>query len=299
MPTRIYIERPTTAPSRALTRIADALETSVPALAQVTDDPEAADLTVLQVIGRQDAVTARATALRRQKRAYAVLQLVLRSTQRPSTAGWLNIWDGATAVWSYYDLQAAILADGFTLHAQELERKLYHAPLGADASIFRMPAAAEKTYWLGTTGASWMTESVREAHMAAWLGKAATWHLGPVHRRGLETLENVPDDVLAARYAATCYISGLRRLEGFELPAAEGLLCGARPILFDQPHYRRWYGDWAEYIPETPDRQGVIDGLVRLFEGSYRPVTSGERVAAAIRFNWGTLAAAFWKRCGV
>src|SRR5207253_7002977 len=104
------------------------------------------------------------------------------------------------------------------------------------------------------------------------------------------------DIQLATLYAQCHYVSGLRRIEGFELPAAEGLLCGARPILFDRDHYRNWYGSLAEYITES-DRPGVVAQLVDLFGRQVRTVTADERNEAVRRFHWPTILNGFWERC--
>ena len=71
----------------------------------------------------------------------------------------------------------------------------------------------------------------------------------------------------------------LRRIEGFELPAAEGLLCGARPILFANSSGYDWYKPWGVFIEET-DRAGVIDQLEAIFRRGAQLVTSEERAAA-------------------
>lgn len=295
---KIYIDRPTE--SRALGRIADALQRYAPTDTEFVADERAADLIVLQIIGRQDTVRARMHEILLRKQRYAVVQLVLRSTKRPSTVGWLDVWRHAAVVMSYYDLHAAILDDGFVLDAKELQPTFYLAPLGVDTTLFQPYIESPplpRSQLVATTGASWLTESVREAQLAARQIGQDAWHLGRVESRGIRCYPNVSDEVLVKLYSQTRYVSGLRRLEGFELPAAEGLCCGARPILFEQPHYRRWFGPWAEYIPESPSRQGVIDALVALFSGPYRSVTPEEIDAARQVFNWETIGGGFWRRC--
>jgi hypothetical protein len=104
------------------------------------------------------------------------------------------------------------------------------------------------------------------------------------------------DEQLAAIYNECEFTSGLRRIEGFELPAAEGLLCGSRPIMFDKPHYKHWYGDWAYYIPEL-DREGVLECLKFIFDNEKaKPVTDEEWENAAALFNWPRLVGDFWRQ---
>jgi glycosyltransferase involved in cell wall biosynthesis len=91
------------------------------------------------------------------------------------------------------------------------------------------------------------------------------------------------------------YTSCLRRKDGFELPAVEGLLCNSRPIVYDAPRYRQWFDGLAEFIPEE-DPEKVINNLVRLFQKSYKPVTEEERNETLKRFNWETIIKGFWNR---
>ena len=89
-------------------------------------------------------------------------------------------------------------------------------------------------------------------------------------------------------------MSGLRRIEGFELPAAEGLLCGARPIMFDRPHYRDWFNKWAIFIPEG-NREEVLQSLIDVFQQEYRPVTLEEIAEARQLFDWQSIINGFWR----
>ncbi len=124
------------------------------------------------------------------------------------------------------------------------------------------------------------------------------FHLGPNVRRDprITCWQGMDDKALAKIWASCDYVSGLRRTEGFEFPAVEGLICGARPVLFDRRHYQTWYGELAEYVPES-SRPEVIDSLEGLFRSPYRPVTESEQAEAARRFGWPWLCHDFWKRC--
>jgi hypothetical protein len=108
-------------------------------------------------------------------------------------------------------------------------------------------------------------------------------------------LHGIDDATLARVYSECHFVSGLRRVEGFELPAAEGLLCGARPIFFDGPHYRAWFDTFAEFIPEAAST--TWSRRSRRFSGTgARPVTDAERADAARRFDWREIARGFWDR---
>jgi hypothetical protein len=71
-------------------------------------------------------------------------------------------------------------------------------------------------------------------------------------------------------------------------------VCGARPIVFDAPHYRRWYEPWAEFIPEGSGEE-VTNALIGVFERGPRPVTREERQEANYRFDWANIVPDFWK----
>ena len=84
------------------------------------------------------------------------------------------------------------------------------------------------------------------------------------------------------------------------MPAAEGLLCGARPLMLDREHYRQWFEPWAEFVPET-DPATLTDAIVEIFRSdagafrfTMRTVTDAERAAAAEVFNWENLVGDFW-----
>jgi acetyltransferase-like isoleucine patch superfamily enzyme len=123
-------------------------------------------------------------------------------------------------------------------------------------------------------------------------------HLGPNLYLGdhVESYTDIDDIYLAALYRQCRFVSGLRRGEGFELPAAEGLLCGCRPILYDQPHYRLWYDKWGRFIPEE-SQEVVESALVRIFKDSLDPtVTESEIRQASERFHWESVTSRFWER---
>ena len=74
----------------------------------------------------------------------------------------------------------------------------------------------------------------------------------------------------------------------------EGALCGARPIVFDRPHYRKWFEEFAVFIPEG-SRDQVIDSLHKIFEGMAVPMTTAEKGIILERFNWSRIINSFWK----
>lgn len=296
---KVYLTIPQ--PSRGLQRIADALTRYAPPSVEVVESIADADLVVLYAIGRCEQLTAQAEWLTSLGKKYAVIQVCLRSTQKPHVFDWYDLWDEATVVWSYYDLVRLCREDGSTYWVHNSPR-LYHAPLGADAEVFKYDPNVRKIFTIATSGSSYLSESVRECWLATIpIEDSAVFHVGPRLQRSKSSRavvvysDDCDDICLSASYQQCAYVSALRRKEGFELPGIEGLLCGARPICF-RGHDWEWnYGSFAEYIEET-DRQGVIDQLVELFRGPYRVVAEQEITAARERFNWETICKGFYDK---
>ena len=283
--------------ARAITRITDGLTLHAPPNVTVSLDPRAADLVIVPVVGRRDKVADDTDRYRRRGQRYAVLQLVLRSSQKPSAADWVDIWGRAAVVLSYLDLPALCAEDGVVA-----QFPFYHTALGVDPHVFQ-PRLVPKRFIIATSGHGWLTESVRECVVAARAVHRTVFHLGrELHRPDVECGTGMSDHELASLYSQCHYVSGLRRIDGFELPAAEGLLCGARPILFDRPHYRRWYDGMADFIPEGP-RPQVETALIALFQRGYEkmraqnlPPSLADRAVAVHRFDWSRISAGFWER---
>jgi D-inositol-3-phosphate glycosyltransferase len=295
--------------SRAMTRVANALAEYAPipqpdgSGVQIVKTEAEADLVVLHVIGEEGITEAK--RLHDAGKKYAIIQYCLRSTQKPDTNDWLETWKNAELVWSYYDLYQLCAEDGNdgeSLGSELVDFNFYHAPLGVDNDKFRHWTSVPKRFEILTSGYVAESECVHEAldairHLP---NNPKMYHLGPDNiftiqdkDRFVKTGLGLDDDTLAQMYSRSRYVAGLRRVEGFELPAAEGLLCGARPICFDKPHYRKWFGTWAEYITEGSPQE-VSAQLLAIFQGEYRAVTEQEVSDAKKAFDWGFLCGNFW-----
>lgn len=286
---RIYLAPPKNL-SQGIQRVARALAQRLPDPHAVTTSHEDADLLVLHVIGWgslegwvREAIDA--------GRPYAIIQYCLRTTEDPRPDMWWPIWDRARAVWSYYDLCA--YADA------ERQPWFYHAPMGVDPDLFPLsdPGDRPRKYGILTSGYIADTEAVTECAKATWnLGQLQA-HLGPFLNLGshVHHFTNVTDQELACYYRASRYVAGLRRIEGFEMPALEGLLSGARPIMFDQPHYRDWFSDSAIYIAEREPKLVQMD-IEQILQCYPTPVTPAEREQVAARFSWDAVVTPFWTR---
>lgn len=277
--------------SNGLRRVEHALVRHKPGWVQITHDIEEADVVILHVVGRQDQTTAQIQKLKGKK--YAMIQYALESTMRPKVDGWLPLWEEASLVWSYYDLPQKCYEQG-----KRVQFRFYHSPLGANHIGKYNVSGNNDVYTIATSGLDYLTESVRECIRATDRVGGKVFHLGAMLNRDqdfVECAKGISDEKLAEYYSHCQFVSGLRRDEGFEFPAAEGLLCGARPILFDRPHYRQWYYDLGVFIPEEP-RDKVIESLHKVFLMGTDPVSVVEIAEARRRFDWNIIIKKFYER---
>jgi hypothetical protein len=266
----------------------------VPALMQ---DETAGELVVIYVNGMHDRLCALAERCVARGQRYAVIQIALRTTRHHSTETWRELWRKAAVVWSYYPLDLWIAED----HGPPLDFNFYHAPLGVDSAIFTLPSAdRHRDILVCTSGFQRNQEGVAECDEAAVSVDGRIFQLGPhldKMKSQVSYAQGITDEELARWYQQCQWVCGLRRHEGFELPAAEGLLCGARPLFYDRPHYRCWFEQWAEFVPEEP-HDLVVENLKRLFKRGPKPVSERERAEAAMAFSWPRVVHGFWDRCG-
>jgi hypothetical protein len=288
---KVYCETPPDL-SKAMGRVVAALKREAPRGLSFVSTPEEADLLVLHVIGFPETELAAQWALNHGKR-YSLIQYCMRSTQRQNTKDWESIWTRADLVWSYYDLPAMVKldADG----GPGFEFSYYDAPMGVDPIFSRFEPSAVKMFTLMTSGYVAESESVTEAAEAVYRLRGRHFHLGPknVAPKADVIGLGISDWALGDTYARTCWVSGLRRAEGFEMPAAESACCGAIPIVFDAPHYRRWYEGIAEFIPEKSPAE-VTDAIMDVFERGF-VFSESRRQDALSRFDWKKIIPGFWE----
>jgi hypothetical protein len=179
-------------------------------------------------------------------------------------------------VWSYYNIPSLCWTDDI-----RSDFKFYHSPLGVDTKLFT-DMGLERVYDIFK--GFHRNETLHQIDEAARLA----------HKTAIAT-KGVSDEELVLTYNQCKYISGLRKIEGFEMPVLEGLLCGARPICYDRKHYRDYFGDLVEYIPET-DKADIIYHLVQILQKEPRPVTIEEKNLVRKKFNWATIIKGFWER---
>lgn len=289
--------------SQAMVRVADALKRHAPpSVSFVTREAEA-DLVLLHTIGYPETVAAIDRLTVAGKRV-VIAQYCLRTTQCPHVQDWVPLWAKAALVWSYYDLIALAREDGIDLCAPGAGMSdcgLYYSPLGVDPGVFTPPSNGQaRPFTMFTSGYLAGPETVDECSAAVQRVGGRLFHLGPsnvVRGAHVTSAVGIPDAALVARYRQSQFVAGLRRIEGFELPALEGLMCGARPIMFDRPHYRAWFEDFAEFIPETTSAE-MTDALEAVFRAGARPVSTGERLQAVKALAWERIVGDFWYLVG-
>lgn len=275
----------------AMTRISHALKKYIPLSVQLVNSEDEADLVVIYVYGLRRAVRWHTERLLAKGKKYAIVQMVIRGTPNPKTEDWLPIWQKALVVWSYYNLHELCKEDGNVSNFN-----FYYAPLGVDSNMFS-ETKSKKKFIIACGGYKRSYESIHEIISAARSVNENIFHVGtPIYKgEDISHSDGMPDSELAKRYSECEFVSGLRRHEGFEMLVIEGLLCGARPICYDRPHYRHWFGEFAEFISERNDVV-VISELIKLFMDGARDVTEVEKEVVKRRFNWKNIAEGFWRK---
>lgn len=284
--------------SRGINRVYDALVKYKPANVEVVDDPTLADFEVIHVWGRHDRVERRIERLLAQGKSYAMIQYSIRSTRNPSTHDWVDMWRKSKVVWSYYDLNELAHEDRNISNFP-----FYYAPLGVDTEVFNVfkyqGTPIYPQYVVHASSQGYLVESARECVLATKIVGKKMFYSGQELNMGPNIVckTGLTDKELAEVYSQCQFVSGLRRVEGFELPVIEGFACGARPIVFDKPHYRHWFDGLAEFIPES-SREDVINNLVGLFghiirvNPDYNPTVVNQ--ICEERFNWSKIIKGFY-----
>lgn len=289
----IYIDRDNARLKQV--RIAQALTATAPAWARVVQDVAQADVQVLQVVSLDARRAVKAPR-------YTVIQHAQQFEHRHGGRApivvpvgfnpWEALWAKSLAIWSPLDIAKQL--DGRSA------ARLYHAPFGVDSSVFR-PSGAPRDVGLVTHGYSNFDEPIEEAAAAALRAGLTVVHVGPFEVDGMDprispgmsAVNSLTDNELAALYSRARWVSGLRYKEGFELPALEGLACGARPLCFDTPANREAFGDHAFFVPELTG-DALVNQLATVLSHHARPVGVQELNDVTLLYDWERLAKGYW-----
>ena len=280
--------------SPAMVRIANALRRHAPASVTFVDDHREADLVVLYVIGWDQVQWVREN-LDLSRQHFAVVQCCLRTAGQPVLTEWAKFWKRASAVWSYYSRMTEI--------ADQNAINFLYAPLGVDEVFFSEQLYRHERSGVVTTGhlSHPAAEAIEEVWAAALKLDMEVFHLGTKHVSGVDVSKypNVnlfaymSDKMMVDIMSRAQWSCALRHCEGFELPAAEGLACGLRPVLFAQTDLHRFYGPHAVYVSEC-DGQELVDKLTGILAAVPIPVSDREREEVRRLFDWKLVAETFW-----
>lgn len=277
--------------SRAMVRVANALSLYAPRHVQVVNEINKADVVILHVIG-SDGIE-RASRLLDKHQQYVIIQYCLKSSGLPNEHSWLPCWKNARLVWSYYPLSTGN------------EFNFYHAPLGIDDAFLCAPYCVKERLMITTgyvNGAP--AEAISEVWQAAAQLNIQCVHVGPNHVANMsepanwQSVQDISDEQLSILYSRATWVAALRYVEGFELPALEGLSCRARPIVFNRPDMTQWYGRYAYMIDECQGEE-LVSKLVECLSQEVKPVSDSERDEVVARFDWSVIARGFWNQLGV
>jgi len=200
---------------------------------------------------------------------------------------YLPYFKKAIMVYSHLDLQKEL---------PELTN-FVRGPWGTNHRNFFNVANNRHEFIILNTGVVPQSEGIYESIAAADDVNKKLFHTGPnlmIKNKSYHVCKKfLSVEQLRYMYNSCSYTSGMRRIEGFEKTVAEGLLCGSRPICFDTPLFRYWYGDLVEYVKEGTQKETVID-IIKIFKGDYRVVTEKEREIVRKSFSWMNVAKQYW-----
>jgi len=282
--------------SLGIKRVATALVRYKPSDVLLVNKQEEADHVIVHMVGDGQ----RKHWINPQQE-YSCIQYCLRTTELPNTKDWVEVWGRAKAVWSYYDLKSKIAEDLYSMpHTfdEQFPMNFYYAPLGVDGNVFKPNMPVRKPFLIGTSGYIAATECVDTVHrVCVERLQRMQFHLGPNLNLGayVTYANSIPDEIVSEFWAQCSFVAGLRAIEGFELPVLEGLACGARPIVFNAPHYTHWFGEHAEVIPEDRNPDAVEAALYDIMSRPVRSVSVAEQREIVKKFNWEPLAKGFWE----
>lgn len=299
MSLRVHLA-PTGLFSPAMTRIADALTLHKPANVEIAPSRESADICLLYVINR-DAIPF-CEDLHRRGRHYAILQCCL-DTSGASREEWAETWENSSLLWSYYDLRGRA-------------PNVLYSSLGVSSPFIDYPMVnclGHRLRRVITSGhvSGPGAEEIDLVWQAARKMKIDITHIGstrvigagdrPIDSTGVNFTGHITDDQLAFLYSSSEWVAGLRYVEGFELPIAEGACCGALGIAFAQPAIIDWHGNCYDYPPynlsEHESTETNYRELCSIFEyPRIQPPPPEALLDARQRYDWAPIAREFWAR---
>jgi glycosyltransferase involved in cell wall biosynthesis len=211
---------------------------------------------------------------------------------------YVSIFEGAELVYSHLDLETLMTGEGKWSKAEFNKRiNFLRGPWGIDETLFS-PSPVHRHYTIMTTGEIPKTEGISECLTACMNVDGKLLHIGPnlgYKSKAYRNTMNLTMEAMRTMYSSSKYVNALRRIEGFEKPAIEGALCGARPICFDTPLYRHWYKDIPVYVREGTFEETTHD-LTATVKKEPKEVTEEEKKYIIDKFSWRAVAKNFWNK---
>ena len=208
-----------------------------------------------------------------------------------SPSKYYDLFKNAKFVYSHIDLAP--------LYPEIDKNKFMRGPWGCNPDIwFKQADFKNDLFQILCTGEIASTEGIEESIAVCDKLKTKMIHVGPnlqYKNHSYKSVSNLSHKDMREAYNNSLWVSGMRRIEGFEKPVCEGLLCGARPICFDTPLYRHWYGNLARYVKEGTQRE-TSDDIIRVMTDEYAVVTDDEKTEVRNRFGWKNVSKKFWEK---
>lgn len=206
------------------------------------DHPSKADIQFVYAIG-----DGQLEQIIRWAKPFVLWQICYKTTEKPDI--WKHYWnkDSCLALVSYYDLEKDFITD-------KTKDKYLMTSLGYDPKVFhnnsdkgreRLYDAITFGYVDGESGEvikDLLKPFPKLVHVGGNIG------INQMENEGYVRIEGIDDGTLSRLYNESRYVGAMRYTEGFELPALEGLACGATPIMFDLDDYKRWFDGYALFV---------------------------------------------------
>jgi len=191
-------------------------------------------------------------------------------------------------------------------------------PLGAEPKTF-FQKTLDRKYIIHTHGYD-ISEAIQYVNVACQKVKRKQCHIGAdfdslnkqangiMDKNNIDIYSNLVDSDMRKYYNLSEYVSGLRGIEGFEMPIVEGAMCGCTPITYDLPCYKRWFNDFAIFIPfwehpkydigqltATPEgREKLVNAIVTAISNGSK-ITQGQVDYVRDTFSWKRIMPKIWK----
>lgn len=262
----------------AFKRISHALHVYAPENIQWTQDKDAADVHLIHVVGEGE------IPLLTSNKPKIIIQHCYFTAGAPAV-NYAQYWKDSLLTTSFHNLP----------NYTDINFPFHHMPWGADPEVFNLLPYVPRKYKIVATGHVAESECIDKVFEACvktnnillQTGQNFGWNNN--HYRHTPYLRNGDFTLLLN----SCeYVSALRVIEGFELMGIEGLFCGARPIVPDDPTYD-WYRQYGHTIDTKRD---IVEQLVEILKTPATPLTPEEYTEVTERFSWKNIIRNFYAR---